>query len=403
MNNLFKNIKYLFILLICASCVDQEQQNVQESNEVNFSVSMAGEITSRASGTSWEAGDEVGVYMVPAMENATDTADFSTYAPESVNVPYRVAAAGASASLTAVSNAIKYPADGSDVNFIAYYPYSDDKNTITAAGVYKVDVANQSIDLLYHRDTMSYNGNSGSVPLKFKHQLSKLIINLTLASGVRADLSTVNASLSGFPTKVDFNLSTGTFGTPSMDEGEVVVLTPVTITADSAEYTCESIIVPNEDSTGRVITFNIYGATYSYYLASSTEFKSGEEYIYNFEFTGTAIALSGVAINDWTDGETKYGFSLNKTVFQLGCRSSDNIIIVLTNSPTPIAITSVTTSVNADGTGGPDPRIELNTESISDGVLLFDTGRSVTATTGYILLTVDGKTIPVTVSCSACD
>ncbi|MDR0983061.1 MAG: fimbrillin family protein, partial [Culturomica sp.] len=108
--SLLKNIKYLFILLICASCADEEQRNsMQETNAVNFSVSVADLITSRATNDVWAADDEVGIYMVPAMATDTDTADFSTYSPESVNVPYRVPAAGTSVDLVAVSNAILYP------------------------------------------------------------------------------------------------------------------------------------------------------------------------------------------------------------------------------------------------------------------------------------------------------
>jgi uncharacterized protein (TIGR02145 family) len=399
--NLLKDLKYLFILLICASCADEEQRNnMQETNEVNFSVSVADLITSRATNDVWDAGDEVGIYMVPAMATATDTADFSTYSPESVNVPYRVPTAGTSVDLVAVSNAILYPTDGSNVNFVAYYPYSNDEDTVTSAGVYKADVGIQlypeNIDLLYHKGNVDYNHRSSSVSLNFKHKLSKLIINLTPASGVKANLSTVSASLSGFPTKADFNLSTGTFGAPST----VADLTPVTITATAAKYTCEVIIVPNEDLTGRVITFTLGSATYTYKFLSSSSFVSGEQYTYDLTLTGSDVVLANVTIDNWGAGTSDYTFNVSRTKFELiGHKTYDNAVNVLTNSPSPIAIADATTSLNKNGTGGTVSWITLDNTNYTSGELTFNTAANLTKAkrTGYIQMTVNGTTVVITV------
>jgi hypothetical protein len=350
--NLLKDLKYLFILLVCASCVDEEQRNnMQETNAVDFSVSVSGGITSRASGTSWEAGDEVGVYMVPAMENATDTADFSTYAPESVNVPYRVAAAGASASLEAVSDKIVYPADGSDVNFVAYYPYSDDENIVTSAGVYKINIADQDplkdIDLLYHKGNTNYDRKSGSVPLVFIHKLSKLTVNLDTASGFSGDLSNVSVSLSGFPTKVDFDLSADTFGIPTVPAG----LAPANETKTSRKYTGEVLLIPQQNiGEDCFITFTIGVVDYKYYFASSTELKSGEEYTYNFKFTGSTVILSDKKMSGgWKRGQSGSWFKLDKDTVYLDKNGLGRATVqVITDSPDKIEITPGTKQIFVD-------------------------------------------------------
>ncbi|MDR0700777.1 MAG: fimbrillin family protein [Tannerella sp.] len=84
---------------------------------------------------------EVGIYMVPHVENASAAADFSRYVGVA-NVPYVTSGSGASVSLSVVSgnDAILYPADGNDINFVAYYPYKPEIYT-TNANVYKVDVS----------------------------------------------------------------------------------------------------------------------------------------------------------------------------------------------------------------------------------------------------------------------
>jgi hypothetical protein len=388
-----------------------EKPPAPQEVQVRFSSALSG-WTSRAANGSWEANDQVGVYMIPHVASAS-AANLSSAYTGAANVPYVISGSGASVSLAVASGqkAIVYPADGSQVNFVAYYPYrSANSNT------YNVDVSNQSsakaIDLLYHKGAgTAYNKNNKDVALAFTHQLSKLKISIVPASGVEVDLTGVTLTLTGFPATADFNLSTGTLSNLG---GTNKSLTPVKDAASSSGRAAfEAIVVPHSGASyTRSAIFTVGGKAYPYSFSDSDVFEAGVARDCGFEFTGDAIVLAQNTIVDWGDNTEDGGdylLTVDKSSFDLDARqTSGNIVTILTDTPSA-PVWTLSNDANTPTTNKPDwiTGVSLSNPTDDNGLtrytLTFGTSSNTGAVsrTGYIRLAVAGKTLAIRVTQTA--
>jgi hypothetical protein len=404
--------------LLVVSCSGDEREPVSHNLPVRFSSGLSGLAETRAANDSWEAGDQVGIYMVPHVANASATADFSRYAGKASNVPYVTSGNGTSVSFSVASEheAIVYPADGSPVNFVAYYPYRADTHT-TNSNVYKVDVSNQSsakaIDLLCHKGTgTAYDRDDENVALAFTHQLSKLKVSLVPASGVTTDLSGTTLTLSGFPTTANFNLSTGVLSNPG---GTTKSFTPVkdASASTSEQAVFEAIVVPHSGASyTRDISFRIGDTNYSCAFPASSMFEAGIAYHYTFQFTGSKVVLKQKIIVDWKGGIVIWGdyrLTADKIHFDLPAeQTSGNTITISTNAP---SAPTWTLSGDANNTTTDEPEwitgvLLSDPTSDSNGwksyTLTFDTDHNsnsdAVARTGYIRLEFAGLTLAIRIT-----
>jgi hypothetical protein len=412
-------VKYKWSLFIGAllfiSCSDNEGTPASRKWPVCFSSDLSERVVSRAANDSWDTGDQVGVYMVPHVADASAAADFSVHTG-AVNVPYVTSGSGKSVSLSVVSghNAIIYPKDGSRVNFVAYYPYKSDTHTANA-NVYKVNVSNQSpskaIDLIYHKGVgtpYDHSTKDTDVALAFTHQLSKVKINLVPDSGVGVDLSGATVTLSGFPTTADFNLSTGVLTNLG---GTIPSLTPVKDgSASSANQAVfEAIVVPHSGTSyARTVTFTIGGQAYSYILSVLDGFKQGTAYDYTFKFTGKDVISMGCTIHNWGYDSSNYLLTTTQTEFNLTAHGdviSDEALRVDFLTTTPGQPTC-TTSLQSDTETSVKPdwiKPVLSAGAAFNGwtsyTLTFSaTDNLYTFRTGYILVRMSNLIFAVTVS-----
>ena len=83
--------------------------------------------------TTWDAGDKIGVFMV---KNGTGL-DASGIVGGGDNVAYTTTTGNG--TFTPTAGGLKFPADGSAVDFIAYYPYTGSLDNYT----YAVDLTDQ--------------------------------------------------------------------------------------------------------------------------------------------------------------------------------------------------------------------------------------------------------------------
>ncbi len=191
----------------------------------------------RASGTQWAANDRIGVYMYTSgtdVENAGLTG-------ASANVAY-VTAAG-DGHFVAASTPLRYPSDGSKVDFIAYYPYT---STVTN-GVVAVNIANQSkpetIDLLYANNLKGLDKTAGTGTLAFSHQLAQVVLELQSADGLPLDGMT--ATVEDVPTVAGFRLSDATFTGLSATSD-----VKMTVTGQGTALQAKAMLIPNASLAG---------------------------------------------------------------------------------------------------------------------------------------------------------
>lgn len=178
------------LALALVACGDENElasdvQALDSPEEVSFSAG----ILSRASGSSWEAEDKVGI---------SATGGGTSYS----NVQYQVAEAGASVAFNPVAEAICYTADA-PMSFTAYYPYAE---TLDNGFIYKNTTETQEgVDFLWSSVNNRPYSEAPVVSFTFRHQMALLEVQVISDK----DLSGQNVVIGGLKHDGGFNTATG--------------------------------------------------------------------------------------------------------------------------------------------------------------------------------------------------
>lgn len=286
-------IKYLFYFVALASTLlssctnDDDHDGKDTKRAVSFSTVIA---STRASGTAWSEGDKVGVFMVP--QGGTLDAALAS------NKKYSASTTG-ELTYDTEDQAIYFPSDGSKVVFTAYYPYTATTTNNKIDVDLKDQTSQEAIDLLYAPTTASeYSNASDKVSLNFKHQLTRVVFNITKASDV--DLSNFAVKLQGFETKGTFDLATGTLTTTS---GNIATVACKLAYKGNNQLQVEAIVLPTTQlGNDASVEFTIGSQTFKQSLTGSI-LNSGSNYTYTVNISnsnGNPVVVVGQAIiTDW--------------------------------------------------------------------------------------------------------
>lgn len=278
---------FLLILTVIflVSCEGDKIDFTAFKRSINVNASIQGAKT-RASNDAWDDGDAIGIFMKNAGE---------LLSPESVlakNAKYQTQGNG-SFTPASVSQDVKFPLDGSAVDFVAYYPHG----TVSSAFEYSIDVTNQSnqaaIDLLY-ADNAKALSNNENVNFSFSHQLSKIIVVLNSIDG--SALSDVSVTLKGLNTKGKFSLIDASQTTSSKGNVKMKI-------ADNGQL-AEAIVLPTSTLAG--VTIEILNGEYGYVydlnsLPNIVSFESGVRYTFTITLDTRSPLSAAATISDWTD------------------------------------------------------------------------------------------------------
>lgn len=286
------NLLYAGMLssLALVSCTDNDENSEWTGSEgVVFTTS----IQSRVSGNSWNANDEVGIFMTPnGSEIASATAANKKYLAQT------------NGSLVAApGEGIYLPATGK-VDFIAYYPYSN----ALSGNVMDVNVADQSkpgaIDLLYSNETKGVEAANGkTIALKFVRKMSKLTLNMTKDETIES-FEGLKVEMKGIATEGKFDLANGTVKATDGKNTQAVAMNIGNVEAHTAMAT--AIILPTAaatDQTKMDLTFTLAGKTFTHSIADLSAFKAGK----NVTFKATlsihngkpVVTVGNATIEDW--------------------------------------------------------------------------------------------------------
>lgn len=251
-------------------------------------------IQSRVSGNTWNANDEVGIYMMNSGSGI-----------EAATAQNKKYIAQTNGTLTAASgNGIYLPESGS-VDFIAYYPYT----TSVSGNKIAVNVSDQSkpaaIDLIYSNGTKGIEATSATtVDLAFTHQLTKITLNVTKDATVET-LSGLGVTMKGISTEGEFNLADGTLTATAGTNNKDVAMY---IDAQGTTATATAIILPTAASTDQTslnLTFNLNGQSFTHTISDASIFEKGTNVSFNANLSinnGKPVVTIGAAtIEDWTE------------------------------------------------------------------------------------------------------
>ncbi|MCD8029424.1 MAG: pectinesterase family protein [Bacteroides sp.] len=307
--------KYTFFVALCALlCVSCEDENTSpDTPEAITFISEANEFATRTNqeGNQWLSGDRLGIYM---LEKGTQTPVAS-----SANILYTTETEGASATFTSTSP-FTYPEDGTEVDFIGYYPYSAGISDLT----YSISLANQSSgsaahDLMYAVSSGYSESSTTQVPLKFTHQLAKVTFRFQDTDGHA--LSPSGLLIQGMHTTAGFDLATAT-------------LSNATTAADITPYQTsdgvfEAIVLPAAIEPEHAVEYTLNGESYNWYLTDTENIslhaiESGYQYMFTLTvndegpLTGRVEVENG-SLAPWGNGgdtgEGTAGLTINYTLY----------------------------------------------------------------------------------------
>lgn len=270
--------------LAFTSCCNEETNEWKSTDPIQFSTAIA---TTRVTDNAWNGGEKVGIFMKAHNGNLTNA--------QSANMQYQASMTG-ELTHTAIGEAIYFPSDGSQVDFVAYYPFTSNLKDNSLA----IDVADQTkeLDLLYAtNNTGLSNTSSSKVSLNFEHKLARIVLNIKNETSTRA--SDIKVSLAGTDTKATFDLANAALATQT---GSAATIN-CKMTAQTNTMKAEAIVLPVEKlgSTAELI-FTIGTETYKHSLAGSA-LNASTSYSYEATITDNsgkpAVIVGQATITDW--------------------------------------------------------------------------------------------------------
>ena len=251
-------------------------------------------IQSRVSGNTWNANDEVGIYMMNAGSGI-----------EAATAQNKKYIAQTNGTLTAApGNGIYLPESG-NVDFIAYYPYT----TSVSGNKLAVNVSDQSnpaaIDLIYSNGTKGVAATTDTpISLGFTHQLTKVTLNVTKDETIET-LNGLGVNIKGISTEGEFNLADGTLtATAGTNNKDVAIY----IDAQGTTATATAIILPTAASTDQTslnLTFNLNGQSFTHTISDANIFEKGTNVSFKAKLSinngKPVVTVGNATISNWTE------------------------------------------------------------------------------------------------------
>jgi hypothetical protein len=237
-----KNPHFIILSLLSLLIIACEGEPI-DPNRVGNSIKVTANIEgvkTRLTGSTWDKGDGIGIYMVksgvPLNKSALVKNAHYEYDESGIFTPKNK------------SQTIYLPLNGSDVDFIGYYPYREGLTDFN----YSIDLTVQSnqaeLDFMYADNVRAKNMSNNNVDMIFSHQLSKIVLEITHYRNI--DLSDISVILTNVPTKASINLENGVL--TSSPETEDIALA-----VNKEGSVAEAILLPGSDLSQSTLWFVI--------------------------------------------------------------------------------------------------------------------------------------------------
>lgn len=279
--------------LLLTACQNDEE-TMQTDARVALQVTSG--IQTRAYDDQWEKGDEIGIFGFTQGD-----------APAQAYPNVRYVTKSGNGTFTPDGTTIYLPTDDSYLNFVAYYPHT---TSLTADGIYAVDVTDQSIQKdidLMAASKLSANRIKNTVAFKFEHKLSKIVFNFADGDGIAlSELAGMKVQLTNQQPKALFDVT--------KPDGEVVVGmdSPIDITllTDANGTSSEGIVLPSANFDNMTLHLELAdgGSFFNWDLNNSKadKFEAGKKYVYDITVNKSRLDVTAT-IEDWAPGNGENG------------------------------------------------------------------------------------------------
>ena len=251
----------LFILMmgfLLFACEGEEINPTGMGTAIRLTAQIEG-MRTRLSGSTWEKGDAIGVYM------KLNNAPLDSSAPEQ-NVRYIYDAETGQFKAKNDKETIFFPFTGETVDFIGYYPFREIVSGFTIPIDLSVQSKQSAIDLMYADNVTNVSQSNSEVVMSFSHQLSRIVFQVEHYRGF--ELEDLSVIITDVPTTGSFDLTSGS----------------LTVEAATTDVACcinddctlaEAILMPGTDLTGSDLWFITNEGAEAYKVSLDSLFSSG--------------------------------------------------------------------------------------------------------------------------------
>lgn len=265
-SNRFLWVLLTIVVFALSGCRNNEDPNMPVP--VVFTSQVEGEANGGNAGEGWINGSRIGVF---AIKNETILQQ-SNIVDNNQNLPFIT---GGDNLFQPQTKPIFYSPDGSKMDIIAYYPFTERIENYT----FPINIITQ-IDFLYSNNVQGIGiGGGNHHQLIFTRPLSRLIINI--ASSNELPLTNLTAVMNGAKTRADFLLATGELVT---DENSVMPLPLVVSSSLTGQKQISILMLPTSAYQDIKITFRVGSKTHSWALPSALE--AGKVHVHNIAIEG---------------------------------------------------------------------------------------------------------------------
>lgn len=313
----------LSTILLATSCTKEE--NFNQAQDIMFSSS----ISSRATDTSFEENDKIGISMTPGnITNVLYSTEDGTNFTSATPITYGMAG------------------NVETVDFTAVYPY---KEGSISNSVYNFTLSTNPETPLTENDVMLASATeisvgSKNVNLNFKHKLVKIVVQLSDANGqaiTGAQLKINNQQLAG-----SLNLSDATVTSTDAADDEMSFAANASI---SGQY--QTIVMPSAPVQGRYIEVSHEGKTYTLPV-DNQEFVSGKKLTFTATLNADGTAEPGKpitvipSVSDWDEEKIESGWILTGEISVEGKNAKQLASNIQLNSGEAVVINNFTGTLN---------------------------------------------------------
>ena len=289
-----KTFSTLVLATLLLTACQNDEETIQTDTRVALQVTSG--IQTRAYDDQWEENDDIGIFGFTQGDAPTQAYS---------NVKY--VTAGGNGRFTPDGTTIYLPTDDSYLDFVAYYPHT---TSLTADGIYAVDVTDQSIQKdidFMAASKLSANRIKNTVAFNFEHKLSKIVLTFKPGDGIAlSELAGMTVQLTNQQTLATFDVT--------QPDGEVVVgtNTPATLTLNTTDdgMSSEGIVLPNEDIDNMTLRLELADGSsffeWSLGNSSADKFEAGKKYVYDITVNRSRLDVTAT-IEDWVPGNGENG------------------------------------------------------------------------------------------------
>lgn len=268
-------------MLIFQSCENNLSTDAvsEKTRSITFGSVIENGSYSRAMDAVWERGDQIGVFMMATEGGAVVKG----------NVPF-VTNVG-DGYFVASGTPLYYPEDGSNVDFVAYYPYDASFSDLTQVSV---DVSNQVADAvpdLMVANNLTNCNHATKGNLEFTRLMSKVVLNLNSTNNT--SLVGISVLIPGLKTQAVADLKNKSLTLVDNSIKEIVMHVNGDATA------AEAILPPQALSESMKLSLTFNGVTKVVETGMTGNLEAGKKYVFNVN-----ISASGGGITP--DPEAKY-------------------------------------------------------------------------------------------------